>query len=225
MALLRAPYEELFKLAETILFNSDGSRRLPRYGEVDGLLSHGFYLSDLLRGERQLYFIPTVEWVSGLTRLLKHLRVGLALEVGAGDGFVASCLAKRGVNVVATDIGEGYPVSYGQHVERLSHTEALDAYRPEFVFWCWPPYASSFADRIIEHPSVAYYLDVGDGGHISGSRQTFDSFACRYLRQLSKLAFTWIDIDQFRHNRNFLFYQAKGDLHDQRGIQGELHAR
>lgn len=188
------------------LFNPDGTRRLPGRGEMARLLDDDLLPSELIRFDSQLFFIPTAQWIAGLARLIRLVGAQKVLEAGAGDGFTSQCLRHAGVEVTATDLGEGYRVHPGPEVVLASHTEALERFEPDFVLWCWPPFGARFPEDIITHPKVRYYLDVGDGGFVTGSSRYFEAYNHRYLKYLSTLAYTWVDGGPFRHNRNSLFF-------------------
>lgn len=197
---------QLLEKARQVLFTASGRRRIPQWPELQNLLQQGVLLSDLVPGNQQLYFIPTVEWLQGLIRLFQHLRVQRVVEVGAGDGLVAWGLAELGYPIIATDLkGLGEQSLYGIPVYRCNHQQALKEFQPDLVFWCWPPLGSQAPQEIIRHPQVRYYLDIGDGGFATGSNTLVQEFQGRYLHYLSGLSFTWLDAGPYRHNRNFLF--------------------
>lgn len=201
------PTPELARRGREILL-SRGRRRLPRRQEMEDFLQAGGLFSEVvLSGGPQLYFLPTEEFVRGLIRLFRHLGVSKVVEVGAGDGLVAAALTARGFPVTATDL-QGGVSDYGLPVYRADHRRAVAEFGPELAFWCWPPYGCRDPEDLVRSPHLKYYLDVGDGGRGTGTPQLAPGLRGRYLATLSALAYTWLDVGPFRHNRCFLFKAA-----------------
>lgn len=189
---------------DRILFGPDGGRRLPSVREMEALLQNGVVLSDLLRGSSQFYFIPTREWVRGVACLCRLLHANRILEIGAGDGFVAACLAELGCEVVAVDIQPAAETYYPVHAE--DHASALAHFQPDFALWCWPPMQCREIEQVIEFATLRFFLETSDGGHTAGRWETIRQYRGRYLRTLSTWGFGWIDYRNFRHHRSFLFH-------------------
>ena len=201
---------ELIEKGREILF-SHGRRRVPSRREVEDFLQGGGFFSEVALAERtQLYFLPTAEFLRALIRLCRHLGVKRVLEVGAGEGFMAAALAERGFQVMATDLEAMPAAPYGVPVYRASHLEAAAAFKPEMVFWCWPPLGSRAPQELLQAPGLKYYLDVGDGGGATGAPNLVPQFRGRYLHTLSRLGYTRLDWGPFRHNRCFLFRGVGG---------------
>jgi hypothetical protein len=199
------PSPELMEKGRKILF-SHGLRRVPSRGEVEDFVQDGGVFSEVTLAERkQLYFLPTEEFLRALIRLCRHLGVRRVLEVGAGEGFMAGALAERGLPVIATDLEATPCAPYGVTVHRASHLEAVAAWQPELAFWCWPPLGSRAPQELFQAPGLKYYLDVGDGGCAAGAPHLVPQFRGRYLNTLSRLGYTRLDWGPFRHNRCFLF--------------------
>jgi len=78
------------------------------------------------------------------------------LEVAAGDGALAHCLAQYGLAVRPTD-----QTPSGPAVERLSCEEALARYAPRVVLACFPPLDAGLEQRVTTHPSVRHFLYLG----------------------------------------------------------------
>ena len=91
----------------------------------------------------------------------------IILEVGAGDGrlshFLKQKLGKRAnkIKVIATDSGE-YGIKPQFPVEKLTHTKALEKYKPEIVICSWMPYKVDFTADFRKCPSVMEYILIGD---------------------------------------------------------------
>ena len=114
-------------------------------------------------------------------------------------------MAARGFPVVATDLEATCGAPYGVPVYRASHLEAVAAFQPELVFWCWPPLNSRAPGELLGASGFKYYLDIGDGGFAAGAPGLAPRFGGRYLQTLSTLGYTRLDAGPFRHNRCFLF--------------------
>ncbi len=197
---------ELLQRGRDLLFEGD-RRKVPWRREMEGFLQDGGFLSDVvLAAGVQLYFLPSQEFLQALIRLFRRLGVSRVVEIGAWEGFVAEALRRRGFPVVATDLSaEPGPGRYGAKVYRASHLEALESFRPELAFWCWPPLRSRAPEELIRSRSLKFYLEVGDGGFAASAPGLASRFRGRYLSTLSRLGFTRLDVGSYRHNRCFLF--------------------
>jgi hypothetical protein len=200
------PSLQLVQQGRDILF-SEGQRRVPRQAEIEDFLAAGGLLSEIvLGGSQQFYFLPTEEFFQALIRLFHLLKVNRVIEVGAWEGFCAAALTARGFPVVATDMEPpccSWP--YGVPVFKAHHLEALANFQPELVLWCWPPLGSSAPAEILSTPGLPYYLEIGDGGYATGQPNLVARHRGRYLKTLSGLGYTWLDVGRYRHNRVFLF--------------------
>lgn len=136
-----------------------------------------------------LYFLPTREWISALSRLLDARGVRRVLEVGAGDGFLSACLARRRPDlfVRATDSGawekpaarmnardrrefKGVDVAglaLGGNVEKLSAVAAVKRYRPDLVIVSWAP-PGLLVEQVIR-TGVRHVLDISVEGDVCGN--------------------------------------------------------
>jgi hypothetical protein len=200
---------QLVQQGRDVLF-TERQRRVPRKSELEDFLAAGGLFSEVIQsGSQQLYFLATEEFFQALIRLFRRLGVSRVVEVGAWEGFVAAALAARGFPVVATDVEPpcgSWP--YGVQILRANHLEAVAAFRPELVFWCWPPLGSRAPAEILAAPGLRYYLEVGDGGYATGRPDLVPRFCGRYLKTLSGLGYTRLDVGPYRHNRVFLFQGA-----------------
>jgi hypothetical protein len=197
---------ELARRGRDLLFE-EGRRRVPRKRELEEFLEAGGMLSEVvLGGSQQFYFLPTEEFFQALIRLFRRLKVTRVVEVGAWEGFMAAALAERGFPVVATDLEPPCcSLPYGVRVFQASHRQAIAAFAPDLVFWCWPPMGSVAPAEILATPGLKYYLEVGDGGCVTGRFDLAPRFRGRYLKTLSELGYTMLDVGPYRHNRVFLF--------------------
>lgn len=168
-----------------LLWRADGSRRLPATAALDAALerlrpSELFQLCEFdPRGP--LYFLPTREFVRALAARIRATGARRALEVAAGDGFLARRLreALPRVEVIATDSGAwidprtrmsarerralaGKPVPgvrLGPEVLRLDAVSAIRRIRPDLVLACWLP-PGRLLERLIRAP-VRHVLEIG----------------------------------------------------------------
>jgi hypothetical protein len=188
-----------------LLMSGCCQRRVPAAGELEDYLRRGGYFSDVfLETGSQLYFLPTWEFLKAMVRLFRHLGVTRVVEVGAGDGLVAGALGQLGFPAVATDI-DPRPNPYGVTVQAADHLEAVRRFKPQLVFWCWPPLGSEAPEDLIRCPDLRFYLEVGDGGFAAGAPGLAPRYRGRYLATLSALGYSRLDAGNFRHNRGFLF--------------------
>jgi len=104
---------------------------------------------------RGIYVAWSPSLVAAVTEVLRACG-GPVLEVAAGDGTLARCLADHGLEVRPTD-----PVPSAPDVERLSCEEALARYAPRVVLSCFPPLDAGIEQRVTRHPAVRHYLYVG----------------------------------------------------------------
>ncbi|MBI5495456.1 MAG: hypothetical protein HY904_10570 [Deltaproteobacteria bacterium] len=136
-----------------------------------------------------VYLLPTREWMRHLVRLLDRLGVRRVLEVGAGDGFLAECLARAGsgLHVTATDthawrrprarmnaadrrVYRGVRFSGirpGSNVKRLGAAAAITRFRPDLVLVSWPP-PGTLVERAIR-ARTRWVLDLSVEGDVCGN--------------------------------------------------------
>jgi hypothetical protein len=196
---------ELLWQGRELLRSGCCQRRVPGRQEMEEYLRSGGYFSDVfLETGSQLYFLPTWEFLRAMVRLFRHLGVSRVVEVGAGDGLVSGALGQLGFPVVATDIAAG-PSPYGVTVHAADHLEAVRRFKPQLVFWCWPPLGSQAPEDLVRCLDLQCYLEVGDGGFAAGAPGLVPHYRGRYLATLSALGYTRLDAGNFRHNRCFLF--------------------
>jgi hypothetical protein len=111
---------------------------------------------------RGIYHLPTVEFVTALTRILKQLP-GPWLEVGAGRGDLARALRAAGVPITATDDGAWWSDPLPDDVGPYAALAALTRYQPGTLLCVWPPRGTDWPALFRAIPSVRAYLLVGDG--------------------------------------------------------------
>jgi hypothetical protein len=114
--------------------------------------------------KHHIYHAFCREFVKGLAEVLKELEDGNPMiEVCAGNGKLSYWLRQYGTLTYATDDYSEDMIRDTNYVERLSHREALEKYKPRLVIGCWIPYKSSVAIDVLNFPSTKYYLDIGEG--------------------------------------------------------------
>lgn len=187
-----------------ILWDEKGNRILPTIRELDrrSKMVHGSVWDTLFMATDQdygtlMFFIPTVEWVAMFVRIARRMKFGLVLEVGSGDGFTTQCLQRAAPEItwVATDDGSWsdnigrYSIHPPQWVDIIDCNDAVEKYKPDLVFWCWPPYTSQDPDRVILNPLVRYYIEMGElAGGCTGCDSTKWRFNNKVLRKLTMVA-------------------------------------
>lgn len=162
----------LFKFS--MCFDRDNSWRLPDFNalqtvsdvleagnnpylEIVELLEHHYSASDSRRfGRNSLvrkysWAIPNEE---ALATILKYEPV---VEIGAGTGYWAALLRKRGANLIAYDsqLAEtgrnGYTFKGSSWTEVLAGTESVVAYHPDrSLMLCWPPDKTEMAYQALK---------------------------------------------------------------------------
>lgn len=115
---------------------------------------------------------------AALDILAKHAPL---LEVGAGTGYWAWLLRKRGVEVAAYDRdppGPGKGEANHWHGEASLWTrveaggpEAIDRHPDRTLFLCWPPYDDPFAEECLGRyrGGTLLFVGEGEGGCTGGS--------------------------------------------------------
>jgi hypothetical protein len=95
-----------------LLWNRDGTRRIPTAGSFDRAVS------DLRRGELEwicefnprapIYLIPTRPFLRALARRIRSCGARRVVEVAAGDGHLSRTLAMEApdLEIIATDSGK-----------------------------------------------------------------------------------------------------------------------
>lgn len=139
-----------------------------------------------------IYFFPSVEWPARLVRFLRHLGVRRLLEAGAGRGYLSQALAplarQAGMAFLAVDRGEGEFVS-GLEVSPVvvpgDAFQAVHDFRPEAVFYGWPPPGQSVAP-FFACPTVRWVIVAGEpGGGVTGAREDWQRLVPRPSPALS----------------------------------------
>lgn len=110
------------------------------------------------------------------------------LEVGAGDGRLTHFLQEKmnelmpgKVKIIATDSSD-WKIPLAFPVEKMSHNEALEKYKPKIVISSWMPYQYDWTADFRAAESVDEYILIGeaDGGCCGdewltwGQKWTFD---------------------------------------------------
>ena len=140
-----------------------------------------------------VYFFPSREWPGRLVRFLLRLGVRRLLEAGAGRGYLAQALVAEaraaGLEFLAVDRGEGeyvggLPVS--PVVVRGDAFLAAREFRPQAVFYAWPPPGQSLAPLLCI-PGVRWVIVAGEpGGGVTGAREDWERLPHRPSASLSR---------------------------------------
>jgi len=110
------------------------------------------WLADCER--RGIYIAITHEFVTALASLLP--REAAILEIGSGDGKLATAMLSAGVRVIATD-----PTPRAPHVLPLTAAEAVHKFSPNFVIACFPPLDAGIEADLFRTRSVDSLLYIG----------------------------------------------------------------
>lgn len=218
-----------------VLWSERGERRLPSERALVAALS-ACHADDVwwvceTSSAGPVYLLPTREWVRALARFVAKERVRSVLEIGAGDGFLATCLAQAcpRVRVIATDNGAwkrpagrmtkadraefaGVPlagITGGAHVLRMSAPAAIARFRPDLVLVSWAP-PGLLVERAIRAPSKLV-LELGVDGDVCGNGMRTWRFEKDFLEgPLEARALCRLDARprQERHTRATLYYGA-----------------
>jgi hypothetical protein len=92
------------------------------------------------------------------------------LEVGAGNGFWASLLTKRGSTIIPTDSFESHGFTQDNTfmpIENLEAVQAIQAHPEcEALMLVWPPYDTDMAEKALKafKGSTVIYIGEGHGG-------------------------------------------------------------
>lgn len=176
-----------------VLWDSGGERRLPSRRALRTAITacdpRDVWWVCEMSDAGPVYFLPTREWVEALGEYVDGLGARSVLEVAAGDGFLARCLARARprLRVIATDSGawdraparmsaaerrayrdvEVQGLRLGAGVERLEALRAVREYRPDLVIVSWPP-PGTLVERLIRAPA-RYVLEIGADGDVCGA--------------------------------------------------------
>lgn len=218
-----------------VLWTEQGDRRLPSERALVAALSRcradDVWWVCETSSAGPVYLLPTREWVGALARFLARQRVRSVLEIGAGDGFLATCLAQAcpRVRVTATDTGAwarpagrmtdadrvelaGVPlagIAAGPQVLRMSAARAVERFRPDLVLVSWAP-PGLLVERAIRAPA-RLVLDIGVDGDVCGNGMHTWRFAKDFLEgPLETRALCRLDARprHERHTRVTLYYGA-----------------
>lgn len=128
-------------------------------------------------------FVSRFAWAipgeGALSAIVEH---GPVLEVGAGSGYWAHELAKRGVDIVATDpspapcepgASQGYRFEKAWHpVVKMEGLTALRKFPGRALLFVWPCYARAWSGKVLARfrGSTVLYVGEGVGGCTGDSR-------------------------------------------------------
>lgn len=140
-----------------------------------------------------IYFFPSREWPPLLVRYLRRLGVRRLLEAGAGRGYLSHALGffarEAGLEFLAVDRGDGEFISGGDVSPEVHPGDAFQVvhdYRPEAVFYGWPPPGQSLAP-FFGCPAVRWVMVAGEpGGGVTGAREDWETLPHRPSPALSR---------------------------------------
>ena len=94
---------------------------------------------------------------TALKEIARHAPI---IEIGAGNGYWAYCLAQKGINVIAYDLkvpeNPWHSVQKGDALEASKHSDRT-------LFRCWPPYDEPMAADALRSYKGKTVIYVGEG--------------------------------------------------------------
>lgn len=114
--------------------------------------------------QRYAWAVPTDDALAAIAR---H---GPLVEIGAGTGYWAALLARRGVDVVAYDAApppaanHWHPGAACWVAVEQGGPEKVDLHPDRALFLCWPPYADPMAADALRRYAGRTVIYVGEGG-------------------------------------------------------------
>lgn len=109
-----------------------------------------------------------------INELAQQLKEQHVVEVGAGTGFLASCLQKKGINIIPVDYKN---ISENEYNFKTSFTDITVSDAKTYLqqhsqplsntIMSWPPYCDDFASQILKTMKSGqrlYYCGEGTGG-------------------------------------------------------------
>jgi hypothetical protein len=127
------------------------------------------YVKDYQKREA---FRTGVSWHIPSEDLVKKLSsFSPVLSVGSGFGYTEHLAAKRGCNIICTDISPDQKNhwcrkgKFYMDVEKIDASKAVLKYSERNVFMAWPPYNNPMAADVVKNMEVGRFLIyVGEGG-------------------------------------------------------------
>jgi hypothetical protein len=188
-----------------VLWGARGRRRLPRERElvdaIDACAPGDLWWVCEANSAGPLYLLPTREWLTALVAFVEEIGAKKVLEIGAGDGFLATVLQRRckKIQVRATDNFSWTNVEnrmsaadrreFGATpfrgiqplpiVEKRAAVATIHAWRPDLVIVSWAP-PGTLVERAIRAPS-RLVLDLSVDGDVCGNGEKTWRFEKEFL--------------------------------------------
>jgi len=108
-----------------------------------------------------IYHLCCDEFLDALAETIAALKPKSVLEICAGTGELGRGLRRRGIPIAITDDGSWKDLQLPDDVERLTVQQALEKYNPDCVVGCWVPVDSNLDIAVLRHPSVRFYIYIG----------------------------------------------------------------
>ena len=105
-------------------------------------------------------FIPTVEFVDGLSKIIKQLTTEKVVEVCAGKGKLSYHLQKQGINITPID-----KEPQSDMVERFYHMLAIEVHKPKLVIGAWLYPEGYKQEHSVWNDIVKYYVKANKVDH------------------------------------------------------------
>lgn len=187
-----------------------------------------------------VYQLPTREWITHLRHFITKNKVRTVLEVAAGDGFLAQCLAKAcpKVRIIATDDKSwskaharmsaadrqtfknvavaGIQIASHFDVKKMAAVTAVKRYSPDLVIISWAP-PGTLVERVIRAPS-RLVLDISPDGDVCGNGTATWRFSKDFIEgPLERRALCRLDSrpTELRHSRMTLYYGRKHPMFEE----------
>lgn len=116
------------------------------------------------------FYLVSEDFLEKSVKLFGNKKI---LEVGAGSGFLSSCLEYNGLDIIATDKQiENNPYGFNNKNQKLIEVDSIQFLKEnknnfDVILMSWPDYSSNFADTILKHmkaDQILIYIGESYGG-------------------------------------------------------------
>jgi hypothetical protein len=125
-----------------------------------------------------IYQLPSKEFISELSKKIRHIEAGTILEIGAGRGIISKHVGKMlNRNIILTDsydwwkYGDREKIIYQDILER-AYIDAIEEFKPDLIIASWIPYNVCWTKDFRKYPFVKGYIIIGERrGGATGSEE------------------------------------------------------
>ena len=166
--------------------------------------------SDKNWNKKREQLVNNYGWVIPTTQIIDVLsQPETILEIGAGNGYLASEVNKNGGSIYPTDMNvpdDTWTTVYPATVQDIIENPSL-APTTDVILSVWPPANSELANRILSElsPSLFYYIGFIDGT-ITGSSDMSTYLKEYQIQDQIPLEYTWTD----KQESLYVFSQRNG---------------